>query len=246
MDSTHTQGHAADNATGHTNGDHVIDHGGHADHQHLPHEQSKGASGGTWRTIGILVAAAVLFAVISSVWNSYSLLHRLETQVTQLREQSDKKAEKGDVAHLEGKLDEVAKNADAQFLDLSGKKADRADAVNLADKVASKADATLVQSQLAGHIGEINALRKTTSDQNASYNNTTGKYETFINKNEAEVATLKSHVTTLIGKVSKLETMSNSHCEAVKQLRDVRLEKLSTELTTIRERLASIEAALKK
>jgi len=116
---------------------------------------------------------------------------------------------------------------------------------HLKENTETKAEASLVQNELNTDLAEIAALRQSASNFSALLSSATGKYDTMINKHEAEVAFLRGKVDALTEKVAKLEVHETNSNEELKLLKDAKIEKLSAEVTSLRERIASLEATVK-
>lgn len=166
MDTPDTAGHPGAATPAHSGGGVDVpdtgDHGTSHAHAHV-HGQGRDWWSIGRGTLGTVIALLVVAGIVSLV-NSLTRLPALEGQIaslnSQLRELSEKKAEKGDLAHLENKLEDRAKVADSHFKELSEKKAEKSDAAHLELKLDDKADAAPVKNLLDSNLNEIGGLRQ--------------------------------------------------------------------------------------
>ena len=192
---------AHDDPTGIGGGDHDVKHRGASDadghggdhthdHPHPPHE------GSTFlKTVGMLVLASLLVAVILGGWtfitSTSKHIHDLETDVKQLKEKS---AEKVTVDNIQEKIVDIPKYA---------------------------AIAALLENELNTQRKEIDALRQSTNNIFTAYNNTIGKFETSINTHDKEVAILRSQVDQLNKAMARQEALLEKSAPEGKELKQL-------------------------
>jgi hypothetical protein len=232
-------------AVGHVVGEHGLGHGGEGDHganhgaghgadhqhAHLPeeHHGSTGRERAKQIATGIITIFCALSLLAIAGWavNRIWSINRIEEEIAHLRAASEAKTDKSDVTNLRERLDG---------------KAEKTDVTNVREKLDDKADAVPVKNLLDSDNAEIEKLRQLVANHNASYNNAIGKYDTVLNKHEADVVGLKPKTDSLCEKATKLEVEEANSSADLKQMRDVKIEKLTAEVAALRERIASLEA----